>query len=145
MHCHEFFFCGLKTDWICLFQYGFAQEWMRLVVFDMVPCLSCLVCACVRVIFMKWTAAIIVNSEPAPDPPPLSISSCEKTQFCLCLPKKKNVMKCKPVAPPHSRPSPATAASTCTEVKGSVGKHASFKHDLNVCGLSLLYPPLAWD
>lgn len=33
-------------------------------------------------------------------PPP--ISSCEKAQFCLSLPKRKHIMKCKPVAPPET-------------------------------------------
>lgn len=29
------------------------------------------------------------------------VSSCEKAQFCLSLPKRKHIMKCKPVAPPE--------------------------------------------
>lgn len=85
-----------------VFQHRFAQEWMRPVVFHVSR-------VCLAFLFFLFFLLGRSLSKQLPSLPALSlhqnrpppISSCEKAQFCLSLPKRKHIMKCKPVAPPE--------------------------------------------
>lgn len=88
--------CGFST-WICT-----GVDEARGV--SHVPCLSCLF------FFMLLLGRSLNEQLPSlpalslhqTPPPPTPISSCEKAQFCLSLPKRKHITKCKPVAPPET-------------------------------------------
>lgn len=79
--------------------------------------------------------------------PPHPISSCEKAQFCLSLPKRKHIMKCKPVAPPET----TGLLGNCVVLNSRTASPKVQKHILKlkkkkrlddyVCKALLLYPP----
>lgn len=145
MHCH--FIMRRKTDgrtvccfstWICTGVAGGVSH---------VPCLSCL-------FFFSFPLLGCSLNEQLPSLPALSlhqtpISSCEKAQFCLSLPKRKHIMKCKPVAPPEttgllSDSSVVTNSHTHNVLKGKKKKQEKkIRLAENFCKALLLYSPIA--